>query len=77
MLPEKPSTSNASEAAEVRQAAQKAGTVFMEAFHCLFHPVTRRLHELLASGELGELRHVSAYGTHGLRERRRRRSGVC
>ncbi|MER8222296.1 Gfo/Idh/MocA family oxidoreductase [Streptomyces sp. NPDC094143] len=60
VLSEKPSASNAEEAAEVRAAAERAGTVFMEAFHYLFHPVTRRLHELLASGELGELRHVEA-----------------
>ncbi|MGK5693159.1 Gfo/Idh/MocA family protein [Streptomyces sp. URMC 128] len=60
VLSEKPSASNAREAAEVREAAGKAGTVFMEAFHYLFHPVTRRLHELLDSGELGELRHVEA-----------------
>ncbi|MGX5211191.1 Gfo/Idh/MocA family protein [Streptomyces violaceus] len=60
VLSEKPSASNTQEATEVRQAAQKAGTVFMEAFHYLFHPVTRRLHELLDSGELGALRHVEA-----------------
>ncbi|MFJ3444294.1 Gfo/Idh/MocA family protein [Streptomyces sp. NPDC086081] len=60
VLSEKPSASNAEEAAEVRAAAERAGTVFMEAFHYLFHPVTRRLHELLASGELGELRHAEA-----------------
>ncbi|MGW0417726.1 Gfo/Idh/MocA family protein [Streptomyces sp. NPDC003015] len=58
VLSEKPSASNAEEAAEVREAAAKAGTVFMEAFHYLFHPVTQRLHEILASGEIGELRHV-------------------
>ncbi|MGW1749044.1 Gfo/Idh/MocA family protein [Streptomyces sp. NPDC002092] len=58
VLSEKPSASNAEEAAEVREAATKAGTVFMEAFHYLFHPVTRRLHGLLASGELGELQRV-------------------
>jgi predicted dehydrogenase len=58
VLSEKPSASNAEEAAEVRDAAARSGTVFMEGFHYLFHPVTRRLHELLASGELGELRHV-------------------
>jgi predicted dehydrogenase len=58
VLSEKPSASNAEEAAEVREAAAKAGTVFMEAFHYLFHPVTRRLHEIVASGELGELRRV-------------------
>ncbi|MGW2236547.1 Gfo/Idh/MocA family protein [Streptomyces sp. NPDC001759] len=58
VLTEKPSASNAEEAAEVREAAAKAGTVFMEGFHYLFHPVTRRLHELLDSGELGYLRRV-------------------
>ncbi|MCX5182308.1 Gfo/Idh/MocA family protein [Streptomyces sp. NBC_00268] len=58
VLTEKPSASNAAEAAEVHEAAAKAGTVFMEGFHYLFHPVTRRLHELLDSGELGDLRHV-------------------
>jgi predicted dehydrogenase len=60
VLSEKPSASNAEEAAEVRAAAERAGTVFMEAFHYVFHPVTRRLHELLAAGELGELRRVEA-----------------
>lgn len=58
VLTEKPSASNAAEAKEVRDAAARSGTVFMEGFHYLFHPVTQRLHELLASGELGELRHV-------------------
>ncbi|WP_329331280.1 Gfo/Idh/MocA family oxidoreductase [Streptomyces sp. NBC_00663] len=60
VLTEKPSASNAEEAIEVHEAVAKAGTVFMEGFHYLFHPVTRRLHELLDSGELGELRHVEA-----------------
>ncbi|WP_128437043.1 Gfo/Idh/MocA family protein [Streptomyces cyaneus] len=58
VLSEKPSASNAEEAAEVREAAAKSATVFMEAFHYLFHPVTRRLHEILESGELGELQRV-------------------
>ncbi|MCW8378863.1 Gfo/Idh/MocA family protein [Streptomyces justiciae] len=58
VLSEKPSASNAEEATEVREAATKSGTVFMEAFHYLFHPVTRRLHELLESGELGDLQRV-------------------
>ncbi|MGW4536795.1 Gfo/Idh/MocA family protein [Streptomyces chartreusis] len=58
VLSEKPSASNAEEAAEVRDAAVKSGSVFMEAFHYLFHPVSRRLHEIVESGELGELRRV-------------------
>lgn len=60
VLTEKPSASNAEEAADVRDAAAKSGTVFMEGFHYLFHPSTRRMHELLDSGELGELRAVEA-----------------
>ncbi|MEV5410301.1 Gfo/Idh/MocA family oxidoreductase [Thermopolyspora sp. NPDC052614] len=60
VLTEKPSAANREEAAEVRDAVAKAGTVFMEGFHYLFHPVTRRLHELVDGGELGEIRHVAA-----------------
>jgi predicted dehydrogenase len=58
VLSEKPSASNADEAEEVRAAARHTGLIIMEGFHYLFHPVTRRLHELLSSGELGELVHV-------------------
>ncbi|MGH3448378.1 MAG: Gfo/Idh/MocA family protein [Nocardioidaceae bacterium] len=61
VLTEKPSASNAVEAAQVRDAAASAGVVTMEAFHYLFHPVTQRLHQILASGELGQLVHVDAY----------------
>ena len=60
VLTEKPSASNATEAREVRDAATAAGVTFLEGFHYLYHPVTRRLHELLATSELGELRQVEA-----------------
>ena len=58
VLSEKPFASNAEEAVEVRDAGRRAGLVVADGFHYLYHPVTRRLHELLGSGELGELRHV-------------------
>lgn len=58
VLSEKPFASNAEEAAEVRDAGHRAGVVVADGFHYLYHPVTKRLHELLRSGELGELRHV-------------------
>jgi predicted dehydrogenase len=58
VLTEKPSASNAAEAAEVRDATAAAGVTMLEGFHYLHHPVTRRLLELLDSGELGELRRV-------------------
>jgi predicted dehydrogenase len=58
VLTEKPSASNATEAREVRDAATAAGVTLLEGFHYLYHPLTRRLHELLATGELGQLRRV-------------------
>ena len=58
VLSEKPFAANAEEAAEVAAAAHGSGLLVVEGFHYLYHPVTRRLHELLASGDLGELLHV-------------------
>ena len=58
VLSEKPFASNADEARVVRDAAAAAQVTVMEGFHYFYHPVTRRLHELLDSGELGELRAV-------------------
>jgi predicted dehydrogenase len=55
VLTEKPFASNALEAREVHDAAVTAGVTVLEGFHYLHHPVTRRLHELLDSGELGDL----------------------
>ena len=60
VLTEKPFAADADEAAEVADAAAKAGVVIVEGFHYLYHPVTRRLHELLATGELGDLVRVEA-----------------
>ena len=58
VLGEKPFTSNAQEAIEVRAAAADSGLVVMEAFHYLYHPLMLRVEELLTSGELGELQHA-------------------
>lgn len=58
VLSEKPFASNEAEAIEVRDAGRRAGVVVADGFHYLYHPVTKRLHEVLASGEIGELRHV-------------------
>ena len=60
VLSEKPFAANAAEAREVRDAARAAGVTVVEGFHYLFHPVVLRAHEILASGEIGELRHVEA-----------------
>ncbi|WP_308282760.1 Gfo/Idh/MocA family protein [Pseudonocardia nigra] len=61
VLTEKPSASDAVEARAVRDAAADAGVVLMEAFRYLYHPVTRRLLDVLGSGEIGELRHVEVH----------------
>ncbi|WP_338893115.1 Gfo/Idh/MocA family oxidoreductase [Rhodococcus sovatensis] len=58
VLTEKPFARDRAEAAQVADAAAAAGVTVMEGFHYLFHPVTRRLQQLLEDGSLGELRHV-------------------
>lgn len=63
VLSEKPFASNAAEAREVAAAARAAGVTVVEAFHYVHHPVMRRMHELLATGELGELTRVEAHFT--------------
>lgn len=60
VLSEKPFAVDAEEAEEVRDAGARAGVVVVEGFHYLAHPVTRRMHELLATGELGDLVRVEA-----------------
>ena len=42
------------------EAARRAGRVLAEAFHWRYHALAERLREILASGELGRLRHVEA-----------------
>jgi predicted dehydrogenase len=61
VLCEKPFTSNAAEAEEVAAAADRTGLVVMEAFHYRYHPVAARMKEIVASGELGEVRHVETF----------------
>jgi predicted dehydrogenase len=60
VLSEKPFSSTAEEAEEVRAAAQAAGVTIVEGFHYLFHPVMQRLFALLDAGELGEVQRVEA-----------------
>jgi Predicted dehydrogenases and related proteins len=60
VLSEKPFASTAEEAAEVRDAARRAGVTVVEGFHYLFHPVMRRLFTLVDNAELGELTRVDA-----------------
>ena len=60
VLCEKPFTANAIEAREIAELAANSDRVVMEAFHYRYHPLTLRAEEIIASGELGALRHVEA-----------------
>jgi predicted dehydrogenase len=59
VLCEKPLTSNAEEAALVAEAGEDAGLVVMEAMHYRYHPMIRRLRELV--GELGPVRFIQCW----------------
>jgi predicted dehydrogenase len=59
VLSEKPFSSNAEEAREVRDAALASPDVtVLEGFHYAHHPVMLRMHELLDAGHLGDLQRV-------------------
>ena len=60
VLCEKPFTANAAEAREVAELAAKSDRVVMEAFHYRYHPLTLRVEQIIASGELGKLERVEA-----------------
>ncbi len=60
VLCEKPFTANAAEAQRVADAARASGLVVMEAFHWRYHPLAARMLAILASGEIGEVKHVEA-----------------
>src|SRR5258708_15830292 len=61
VLCEKPFSANAEEAERMAQAATETGLVLSEAFHFRYHPLATRIKAILASGELGSLRHVEGH----------------
>ncbi|MGH9034999.1 MAG: Gfo/Idh/MocA family oxidoreductase, partial [Acidimicrobiia bacterium] len=60
VLVEKPLATDIAEAAEVVRAAEERGAVLMVGHMLEYQPAVRRLHELLAGGELGAVRWTSA-----------------
>jgi predicted dehydrogenase len=60
VLCEKPFTANADEARAVADAVAPSDRVVMEAFHYRYHPLAARVRDLIASGAVGEVRHVEA-----------------
>jgi predicted dehydrogenase len=61
VLCEKPFASNAQEAEQMAKTAHETGLVLSEAFAYRYHPLTSRVKEILASGELGKVRHIEAH----------------
>jgi predicted dehydrogenase len=60
VLCEKPFTANAAEAGEIAELAAQSDRVVMEAFHYRYHPLSLRVEQIIASGELGTLERVEA-----------------
>lgn len=61
VLCEKPFTANATEAAVVAEAAQRAGVVVMEAFHYRYHPVFGRVLQLIEDGSIGDVQRLETW----------------
>jgi predicted dehydrogenase len=63
ILCEKPLAMNAGLAADIVEAARRNGVFLMEAFAYRCHPQTERIAEILANGDIGQVRMVdSAFG---------------
>jgi len=60
VLCEKPFASNAQEAEEMAKVARERGLVLSEAFAYRYHPLTARVKEIIASGEIGKVQHIDA-----------------
>jgi predicted dehydrogenase len=60
VLCEKPFASNAAEAEEMSEVACETGLVLSEAFAYRYHPLTARVKQIIASGELGKIKHLEA-----------------
>ncbi|OBI43970.1 oxidoreductase, partial [Mycobacterium sp. E796] len=58
VLCEKPFTANAAEARDIAELAAKSDRVVMEALQYRYHPLTSRVEQIIASGELGRLQRV-------------------
>jgi predicted dehydrogenase len=60
VLCEKPIASNADEAQQMAEAAERTGLILFEAFHWRYHPLAARMKAILASGELGKIESLEA-----------------
>lgn len=63
VLCEKPAALDAQETLEMVTACQEAGVLFAEAFMYRYHPRYQRIKEIMASGDIGEVRGIHAVFT--------------
>lgn len=61
VLCEKPIAANAGEAERMAAAARETSRTLVEAFHWRYHPLAERMRAIVASGELGRVRHLEAW----------------
>lgn len=61
---EKPMTLRAAEAADLMRLAESKGRILMVGHLLLYHPAVRKLAELVAEGQIGELRYVYSQRTN-------------
>ncbi|EGN98488.1 hypothetical protein SERLA73DRAFT_183526 [Serpula lacrymans var. lacrymans S7.3] len=60
VLLEKPSGDTAEETRRMFDLAENKGLILLEAFHYRFHPAIQRVKDIINSGELGKIKHISA-----------------
>lgn len=60
VLCEKPLASNAEEAEMMQDTAQRSGRILATAFHWRYHPLARRIREIVEGGEIGSVRRIEA-----------------
>jgi len=60
VLCEKPLCSNAEEVKEIMEVAKNKNLIVMEAFHYRYHPLMKRVHQLLVTKAIGKVTYVSA-----------------
>lgn len=70
VLCEKPLASNAQEAQQMANVAEQSGRVLMEAVHTCYHPLTKRMMEIMASGDLGKIQHIEIWMCFPILDRR-------
>ena len=59
VLCEKPFAMNADEARRMVEAADSAGTALIEGYHYRFHPSFLKFEQVIKSGKIGEIEHIS------------------